>query len=314
MAKSPPGVVKAVKAVKSVKSVESDEFDTTPVEASEPIAIDKSGPALLESVAIVFRLLDELSAARRPLGVTELADIVDEPKPRVYRHLASMRQMGAVEQDPTTEKYRLGAKLVIYGTAASQQFDLRAIADPYLTRLRDSLGQSAVLSVATHDSALVVAAVDSNKGVCITVKPGNRVPAHCSTQGRIVLAFLPAADQQRILRRKLQSFTARSITDPVALASRLELVRKRLYEDADGEVIDGINVLAAPIFRENGVLVGSIGIIGPSSEVPSPPPAEMLYQVQLAAAELSARFNCDIYERAGLPADGHEQQHAGQKR
>ncbi|WP_213763603.1 IclR family transcriptional regulator [Caballeronia sp. dw_19] len=272
------------------------------IEASNTTPIDKSGPALLESVAIVFRLLDELSAARRPLGVTELADIVDEPKPRVYRHLASMRQMGAVEQDPSTEKYRLGAKLVIYGTAASEQFDLRAIADPYLTKLRDTLGQSAVLSVVTHDSALVVAAVDSNNGVCITVKPGNRVPAHCSAQGRLVLAFLPPEDQQRILRRKLQRFTARSITDPVVLARRLEAVRAQLYEDANGEVIDGINVLSAPIFRDNDVMVGAIGIIGPTHDVPSPPPPALLEHVQQAAAELSERLNCDKYRRAGLPS------------
>ncbi len=200
----PPTITKTAQEIELPKSLPRPRNAVLPsepaIEASNTTPIDKSGPALLESVAIVFRLLDELSAARRPLGVTELADIVDEPKPRVYRHLASMRQMGAVEQDPSTEKYRLGAKLVIYGTAASEQFDLRAIADPYLTKLRDTLGQSAVLSVVTHDSALVVAAVDSNNGVCITVKPGNRVPAHCSAQGRLVLAFLPPEDQQRILR------------------------------------------------------------------------------------------------------------------
>lgn len=268
---------------------------------------EKNGPPILESVAIVFRLLDELSTARRALGVTELAELIAEPKPRVYRHLASMRMLGAVEQDPATEKYRLGAKLVTYGSAAKEQFDLRAIAAPYLARLRDSLGQSAVLSVTTHDSALVVAAADSNKSVCITVKPGNRVPAHCSAQGRLVLAFLPEAEQQRALRRKLQQFTPRSLTDPEAIAARLALVRERLYEDADSEVIEGINLLAAPIFRESDVLVGTIGIIGPSSEVPSPPPAAMLEQVRAAAAELSERLNSDMYQRAGLAsgADAH---------
>jgi IclR family transcriptional regulator, KDG regulon repressor len=283
--------------------VESAQAGHPPTQAaSNTTPIDKSGPALLESVDIVFRLLDALSSARRPLGVTELADIVEEPKPRVYRHLASMRQMGAVEQDSATEKYRLGAKLVVYGAAASEQFDLRAIADPYLTRLRDSLGQSAVLSVVTHDSALVVAAVDSNNGVCITVKPGNRVPSHCSAQGRLVLAFLPADDQQRILRRKLQAFTVKSITDPAVLARRLQQVREQLYEDADGEVIDGINVLAAPIFRDHDVMVGAIGIIGATNAVPSPPTPALLLEVQSVAAELSARLNCDIYQRAGLPA------------
>ncbi len=260
-------------------------------------AAGPTGPVLLESVGIVFRLLDELALARRPLGVTELAQIVGEPKPRVYRHLASMKQVGAVEQDPITEKYRLGAKLVLFGTAAAEQFDLRALADPYLTRLRDVTGQTAILSVATHDSALVVAAAESTRSVVISVKPGNRPATHCSAQGRLVLAYLDEAAQQRVLRRKLQQFTDRSMTDPAEIQARLAVIRERLYEDADGEVIDGINVLAAPIFRERDVLVGSIGVIGPSRDVPSPPTADLLGAVQSTAAELSTRLNSDIYER-----------------
>ena len=258
---------------------------------------EPTGPVLLESVGIVFRLLDELALARRPLGVTELAQIVGEPKPRVYRHLASMKQVGAVEQDPITEKYRLGAKLVVYGTAASEQFDLRAVADPYLTRLRDVTGQTAVLAVATHDSALVVAVAESTRSVVISVKPGNRPAIHCSAQGRLVLAYLDQVAQQRVLRRKLPKFTDRSMVDPAEIQARLAIIRERLYEDADGELLEGVNLLAAPIFRERDVLVGSIGVVGPSRDVPSPPTADLLNAIRSTAAELSMRLHSDIYQR-----------------
>jgi IclR family transcriptional regulator, KDG regulon repressor len=258
---------------------------------------EPTGPVLLESVGIVFRLLDELALARRPLGVTELAQIVGEPKPRVYRHLASMKQVGAVEQDPITEKYRLGAKLVVYGTAASEQFDLRAVADPYLTRLRDVTGQTAVLAVATHDSALVVAVAESTRSVVISVKPGNRPATHCSAQGRLVLAYLDQVAQQRVLRRKLQKFTDRSMVDPAEIQARLAIIRERLYEDADGELLEGVNLLAAPIFRERDVLVGSIGVVGPSRDVPSPPTADLLNAIRSTAAELSVQLHSDIYQR-----------------
>ena len=258
---------------------------------------EPTGPVLLESVGIVFRLLDELALARRPLGVTELAQIVGEPKPRVYRHLASMKQVGAVEQDPITEKYRLGAKLVVYGTAASEQFDLRAVADPYLTRLRDVTGQTAVLTVATHDSALVVAVAESTRSVVISVKPGNRPATHCSAQGRLVLAYLDQVAQQRVLRRKLQKFTDRSMVDPAEIQARLAIIRERLYEDADGELLEGVNLLAAPIFRDRDVLVGSIGVVGPSRDVPSPPTADLLNAIRSTAAELSIQLHSDIYQR-----------------
>ncbi len=255
---------------------------------------------MLESVGLVFSILDHLAAARRPLGVTELALLMDEPKPRIYRHLASMRQIRVVEQDPVSDKYRLGSKLVSYGSAASEQFDLRSIADPYLTQLRDQTGQTALLSVATNGTALVVAAVESNSNVCITVKPGNRVSAHASAQGRIVLAYSDETTRKRLLRRKLEAYTERSLTDPQLIIERLDLIRERLYEVADGESIEGVNVLAAPVFSggdQGDKLAGVIGIIGPSRQVPENPPPNLLAEVQDVAAALSSRLNGTTYEQ-----------------
>ncbi|MGF0237316.1 IclR family transcriptional regulator [Rhodococcus sp. IEGM1300] len=260
-------------------------------------ATGATGPALLESVEMAFRLLDELTAARRPLGVTELALLLSAAKPRTYRHLASMRQLGIVEQDPNTEKYRLGAKLVSYGDAASEQFDLRALVDPYLTRIRDATGQTSLLAVATHDSALVVSCVESKANVCISVKPGNRVLPYGSAQGRTVLAFSDQASQQRVMRRKMPRITDTTVCTPEELAVRLELIRQRLYDDADGELTPGINALCCPLFRENDIVVGTIGIVGPSSAIPSPPPMAMLKEIQAAAAEISERLNAMTYSK-----------------
>lgn len=254
-----------------------------------------SGPAILESVGIVFDILDRLTQAGRPMGVTELAQLMKQPKPRVYRHLSSMRQIGVIEQETLSEKYRLGARLIAFGTAANSQFDLRALADPYLNKLRDVTGETAMLSVADQESALVIAAVESNNPVCISVKPGNRVPVHSSAQGRIVLAWCAPAIQQKLLKGKLERFTGRSIVDATTVQKRLQKIRKQLYEDANGEVFDGVNVLAAPIFSAGDELVGVIGIIGATRNIPSPPAPHLLRAVQSAAADLSKRLNSDMY-------------------
>lgn len=272
-----------------------------PPTAAKPVkpapAEAASGPGILESVGIVFDILDKLSQAGRPMGVTELAQVMGQPKPRVYRHLASMRQLGVVEQEALSEKYRLGARLVGYGAAANKQFDLRALADPYLNRLRDMTGESAVLSVADQASALVIASAESGNPVCISVKPGNRVPVHSSAQGRIVLAWCDEATQKKLLKPKLESFTDKSAVDPEQVLQRLARIRERLYEDANGEMIEGVNVLAAPIFSAGDELVGVIGIIGAARDVPSPPTARLLKAVQGTASEISNRLGSDIYER-----------------
>lgn len=272
---------------------------TTAAKKTHPLAAAPSGPGILESVGIVFDILDKLSQAARPMGVTELAQLMAQPKPRVYRHLASMRQLGVVEQDALSEKYRLGARLVGYGTAANQQFDLRALADPYLNRLRDTTGETAVLSIADHASALVIAAAESSNPVCISVKPGNRIPMHSSAQGRIVLAWCDAETQGKLLKKKLERFTDKSVVDPAEVLKRLARIRERLYEDAEGEMFDGVNVLAAPIFTAGDELVGMIGIIGATRNIPSPPPARLLKAVQGAAADISSRLDSHVYTRLG---------------
>jgi IclR family KDG regulon transcriptional repressor len=63
-------------------------------------------------------------------------------------------------------------------------------------------------------------------------------------------ANLDQVAQQRVLRRKLQKLTDRSMVYPAEIQARLAIIRERLYEDADGEVMDGVNLLAAVIFRE----------------------------------------------------------------
>jgi DNA-binding IclR family transcriptional regulator len=219
----------------------------------------------------------------------------------MYRHLASLRQLGLIEQDSQTEKYRLGAKLVIYGQAASEQFDLRAIADPYLTRLRDATGQSAMVSVATNGAALVVASADSLSNICISVKPGNRVMAHCSAQGRVILAFSDATTEARLLKGDLPSYTQHSLVSPEAIAQRLALIRERLWDVADSEVTLGISALAAPIFRDESTVAGTIGIVGTNVDIPPVPPAVLIEEVQAVAAEISERLNNHTYAKTIAP-------------
>jgi IclR family transcriptional regulator, KDG regulon repressor len=69
----------------------------------------------LQSVQTAFRILDELSNAHRPVGLTDLADMLGELKPRVYRHLSTLKHLGVVFQDARNGGYSLGGKLFFAG-------------------------------------------------------------------------------------------------------------------------------------------------------------------------------------------------------
>jgi IclR family transcriptional regulator, KDG regulon repressor len=234
------------------------------------------------------------------VGLTDLANALGEQKPRVHRHLSTMKQVGVVFQDARSGQYALGGKLFALGEAALEQFDLRWVADPYLTRLRDQTQQTALLSVPANSEPVVIACVEYRDRLAITSRPGNRAPPHCSSQGRVALAFADEAARKRVLGRKLAPFTKRSVTDRAVIDERLQAIRERFYEDAMDEVRMGINALAAPVFRDAGALVGIIGIIGTSAEIGSPPPRALIATLRSIAGSLSAELGCRIYYERGL--------------
>ncbi len=254
----------------------------------------------LDSVATAARVLEQLADAPHAVGVTELAHRLGTSKARVYRVLTSLAQHGLVDQEHATERYRLGWKLFQLGERAGAQFDVRRLAGPVLQQLRDRSGQSALLSLPSNGEAVVVAAVDTTGGVCITVKPGHRPAPHCTAQGRMALAWATAADAARLLGGTLPAATAHSLVDAGAIRARLALVRQRLWEDAPNEALVGINVVAAPVLREGDVLAGIVGVIGALSDVPSPPNPSQLALVQGAAAALSGALGSTRYAERGL--------------
>jgi IclR family KDG regulon transcriptional repressor len=254
----------------------------------------------LQSLQTAFRILDELSNAHGPVGVSELARSLGELKPRVYRHLSTLRNLGVVFQDGRNGGYSLGSRLFSLGEAALEQFDLRFAAAPFLTRLRDETHQTALLSVPGNGEPIVLSSVEYLDRLSISSRPGNRPPPHCSSQGRIALAFAEDAARKRVLGRKLAAFTPHSITHRQLIEQRLDAIRERFFEDAVDEVRLGINALSAPVFRDAAEFIGIIGIVGTSAEIGSPPGRALVQTLHRVAGALSAELNCRIYYERGF--------------
>lgn len=260
----------------------------------------------VEAVKVAVRILDELALGQRAMGVTELADALGETKPRVHRHLSTLREMGLIEQDQATERYRLGWRVFQLGEAAGTQFDLRSRAEPYLLQVRDELKETAVLAVPINGRPMVIANMDNIYArICISVKPGNRPLPHCSALGRLTLAFSPPALQEELLAGPLAPETPESMIDPAVIRQRLRLIQAQFYEVCDNEVMLGVNTIAVPIFRNGDVLAGALSIVGSIQNIPNPPRRRQVEVLQACAAELSAQLSSDAYERWQLGRQAH---------
>ncbi len=262
---------------------------------------ERSGQ-LIQSVVTATEILEALASAAQPVRLTALANQLGETKAKMHRHLSTLKSLGFVDQDTQTECYRLGPKLVHLGQAATDQFDLRRLAEPYMAKLRDLTHQTVVLSMPANGDAIVNAVVDSPNMVTISVRLGYRLPAHASAQGRVTLAYSSAAVQQRVLARKLAPFTPRTIVDAASLRARLEQIRLQLYEVAMDETMLGISAVAAPIMNFGGEQVGAIAIVGTTQYVHEPVEPEQLKLLRACAKAISLRLNSSAYEGHGVPS------------
>jgi IclR family KDG regulon transcriptional repressor len=263
---------------------------------------ERSGNSeLIQSVVITGQIIEALAAAGQPMRLTALAGQLGEPKAKMHRHLSTLKHLGFVDQDAKTETYRLGLKLVYIGQSAIDQFDLRRLAEPYMSRLRDLTRQTVVLSTPASGDAIINAVVESPNLVTISVRLGYRLPAHASAQGRMNLAFAPPAVQQRILARKLQAFTPRTMVDPAKLRERLSQIRQQLFDVSMDETLLGISAVAAPILNFDNELVGAIAIVGTTQDVHEPVDPEQLKLLRACTKAISLRLNSTAYEGLGIP-------------
>ena len=272
-----------------------------PKTVKAPPASATRKPNSVEAIKVAIRMLNEMALARRAMRITELADKMGETKPRIHRHLATLKEMGLVEQEQASEKYRLGWRLFQLGEAAGAQFDLRYRAEPYLIKLRDELKQTAVLAIPINDQPMVIAAAENIYArICVSVKPGNRPLPHCSAFGRLMLAYSSQESQQSLLSGALPSETEDSLVDRQSVLDRLPLIRQRLFDYAAGEMMVGINTVVVPVFRDDDVLAGAIGIVGSIQDIPDPPRQEQIALLQKYAEELSAQLNSSAYQKIRL--------------
>ena len=259
---------------------------------------EKESSTTVRSIAVAFRLLDTMVRAGEPMRITELARQMGESKAKIHRHLSTLRGLGVVEQEKTSEKYRLGWKLFRLGQVAFEQFDLKSIAEPHMVRLRELTNQSAVLAVPSGGEAMVIASLDNSSSTSLRISavPGTIPPVTASAQGRIVLAYATKDHQKQLLSSPLTAYNNKSITDINEIKNRLELIKTRLYETAIEEVMLGFSTIAAPIFDVENKLIGTVGIIGSVQYIANPPNPQQIAHVQSCAASISKIFNSKAYD------------------
>jgi IclR family pca regulon transcriptional regulator len=130
-----------------------------------------------------------------------------------------------------------------------------------LYRLAYALGEAASVGVLDHDDLVCVAAVSAGQLISATLQPGTRVPAHCTANGRVLLASLPQDEVERFLARATpEPVTSHTIVDRARLGEEIARARERGYAVVDQELELGLRTIAVPVRNFRGDVVAAMNI------------------------------------------------------
>lgn len=235
--------------------------------AAEDRLAQAAGPdrLLIGSVAKCFRVLEALSAADRPLTLTDIARRVHIGKSAVQRITHTLRVLGYLRLHPDTRAYALSSKLLAFTHTVLAQDRVRMAALPLLEELNRQCGETVNLTRLEDTEAVYIARFPSVHPVSVDLHVGSRLPAYCTSPGRAMLARMPAREARNVLERSNRvRMTAHTITDLPHLLAILDETRKRGYAVNNQEAFVGDISIAAAVVDQAGRLAGAINIAVPS--------------------------------------------------
>jgi DNA-binding IclR family transcriptional regulator len=225
---------------------------------------------------------------RQPHGL-KAADLARELNIPVTTTLRIMTTLGLEQLTRKVEgRFELGPVLIQLGNAALAGTEIRELALPLLQRLTEITDETSHLAIPCDDRALIIAVQDSPHPLRAASRPGFLAELHCSSTGKVFLAYLHRARMAEIVAENTPTpRTPLTQTKLAEIKKESELTRKRGFGLDNEEFNPGVRSLAAPVFASDGSVTAAIGITAATVRFTKERIPEMSAKVRSVAAELS---------------------------
>ncbi len=262
----------------------------------------------LSSVRNAARLLKEFGRGDREIGVTELSRRLGIGKSTAHRLLSTLADERLLEQDPHTGAYRLGLAMYELGASVALHTDLHEACSPVLDQLRNATRETVQVAVLDGREVVYIERRESPQTLRLFGRVGHRNEAHCTSTGKLLLAFLPPDRLEVTLRGwRLARKTPFTVPDTRALRTALETVRQQGWAENISESELGVASIAAPIRNGRGEVIAAVSVAGPVQRLGNDSLRRFARPVVEAGLAISRRLGYrDV--RGGTPAGGRRPQ------
>ncbi|MEI7777862.1 MAG: IclR family transcriptional regulator [Actinomycetes bacterium] len=245
--------------------------------------------AAVQSVDRAITVLEILARAGEA-GVTEIAVEIQVHKSTAFRLLSVLEDRGLVEQVGDRGKYRLGHGIIRLAGATTARMDLVTGSRPITEKLAREIGETINVAILSGAEALYIDQVAATSALRSHNWVGQRIPLHCTSNGKVLLAYMRPDQLAAVLGGQLHRFTPRTVVDPGKLREQLHEVRSRGYAIAAQELEIGLVAVAAAVRDMDGNVVGTVSISGPSSRLSTDRLSQLGVRVRQAGLDISRRI------------------------
>ncbi len=234
--------------------------DAAPAEHTPAQALDRFGgdPDFMLSLArglLVLRAFEQEPV----LSVSRAAALTGLPRAAARRCLYTLEQLGYIGGEDG--EWRLRPMLLTLAQAYLTSTSFAEAAQPYLTRLRDTVGESCSMGVLDGGEVAYIARAETRRIISIALHVGSRVPAYCTSMGRVLLAQLdPAALDRYLAAAPFPARTPQTLTTADDLRAELASVSALGYALIDQEMEIGLRSIAVPIRDATGRVVAALNV------------------------------------------------------
>lgn len=249
-------------------------------------------PAGTQAIARTLNVLESF-LDRRELGITELARKLDLSPSTAHRIVRALVARGYLEQDRESERYHLGRSTVVLGQAGRRHLGLDQ-ALPILEGFGAETGESVNMGLLDGHHVVVTLRVTSPQPLRFDQPVGSRIPVHCSSMGKSLLAFNAQNGPSDLAQIKCAKVTANSIGSVDELLTDLEGIRGRGYSIDAEESILGVSCVGAPILDSGGNAVAAIAVQAPTARMSADRAEELGKRIVEIAAEVAKTMHLDV--------------------
>jgi len=244
-------------------------------------------------VEAVLRALDLLDCFQHQpaLSLKEMSVLTRMTRSRVTRLAGTLESRGYLLHDKENGRFRLGPRLLTLGKLFESNNNLVSLARPILKDLVMATGEMASLYVIDGRERVALVREPGTHKISYSITEGQRMELYAGAAGKVLLAFSPPELRTKVLQQKvLKKLTPETIVNPDKLKRELETIRQRGYAFSEGERVQDVWSVAAPVFDHTNKVCSAVGITGPLYRFPRQVRHRYLKIVLGKARDLSRRL------------------------